>query len=1268
MYLDDRRFLKLVRECTLVDEYRLRRKWSRLKSCPDETLVQKFWQASEQARSRFLLRRRNRPSIETDSRLPIGKHWAPISEAIKDNSVIVVCGDTGSGKTTQLPQICLQMGRGIKGMIGHTQPRRLAARTVAHRIAQELGVDLGGVVAFKVRFAGGTRDDTLLKVMTDGVLLAELKRDRLLRAYDTIIIDEAHERSLNIDFLLGYLKTILPKRPDLRIIITSATINPVVFSSYFNGAPIIYLSGHAWPTNVDYKDVGLEADLPSAVVGAVDKVLSESSRDVLVFLTGEREIDECASALQRSVGAIDVVKLHGRLDASEQDKAFIVNEECRKIILATNIAETSITLPNIDAVIDAGYVKISRFDARRKVQTLPVELVSKASAEQRRGRCGRIGPGYCLRLYSQETYERLPDFTDPEIARTNLAQTILRLKELKLGEIGTFPFIDSPSPRYVKAGLALLSELEAIDSGGQLTMVGRKLARLPVDPRIAAMLLEAARLKSLREVLVIAAAISLRDPLDLPRQKRTFAVEARRELVGSNSDFILYLNIWAQLLTKRSASELRKFCKQYLLSWRRIREWQDLHRQLVEAVKEVRLVINGKTPPEAAIHRALLKGSLSNFGKSDGSGGYVGAHGMEFRLTSASVLYGKSPQWIMTSDLISTTHLYAHRAARVRANWIVSAAPKTLCRARYANVFYDSKRGTVCAEEILSLYGVRLLSRLVKRYHEINQVEARKVFLAAYVTGKVDNTSTYQRTINRYLQELRVEEAKLRRMDVIIQESELIDLYEARIPPGICTNREYYSWLADKDLQASHPLNISREHLRNSAIPKVESRLFPDVLSIGPNHFKLRYRFDPSHTEDGVSVIFPLVILNQIPHYALDRCVPAWLERKIFSYLKALPKFKRKKLVPMPEIARICFNVASGSDESLTDEVSKLLARNWGVEVGSGDWCEERLENYLLPYIVLVDAHGQRVGGGRSLLELQSRFRQMGTAWFNKARPKHLDQAGITKWDFGELPPYIVFMVEGLTIYGFPGLMDSKTDVALTIFERFEEAKKQTNDGIRRLLTLHLEKVVRKCLRKFDNFNRSELLYTTIGSNHKDTRRLTDVITTRIVSEVVPCDLNDVRSPDRYSSVLKIVEHDAVELVYRLVEPVGVALNIYHQLQARIRNLEVDCPADILIDIRGQIDGLIHDNFLFDHPLEVFGNLPRFLNGIACRLANLKGGWKRDQRKMSNIVRLGPPPTAELRWLVEELRIATFAKNLSADKRITLSYVSGLFAKEKSQI
>jgi len=1221
-------------------------------------------EVAEQAAER---RRAGLPRPEYPADLPVVGKREEILAAIAAHQVVVICGATGSGKSTQLPKLCLELGRGVNGWIGHTQPRRLAARTLANRIAAELNTEVGGAVGYKVRFTDQVGPDSYVKLLTDGMLLAEIQGDRLLEGYDTIIIDEAHERSLNIDFLLGYLKQLLPRRPDLKVIVTSATIDPEQFSRHFDGAPIIEVSGRTYPVEVRYRplrdedDDGDERTQRAAILDAVDELAADGPGDVLVFLSGEREIRETAEALRKHHPQnTEILPLYARLSAAEQAQVFTPGKR-RRIVLATNVAETSVTVPGIRYVVDTGLARISRYSYRTKVQRLPIEPISQASANQRSGRCGRTAPGICIRLYSEADFQARPEFTDPEILRTNLAAVILQMRGLGLGEIEDFPFIDPPDSRFISDGYKLLLELGAVDKHRQLTDLGRQLARLPVDPRIARILLQANREGCLREALAIGAVLSIQDPRERPLEAAQAADQAQSAFRDERSDFIGYLKLWDayhEQAKHLSGRKLAQWCRDHFLSPARMREWVDIHRQLNELVKGMGLSMNSEPAEYAPLHKALLSGFLSNIAtKAEGSE-YLGPRGIKLHIFPGSGTFKSRPKWIMAAELVETQRLYARDVAMVEPEWIEALAQHLLSRA-YFEPHWEQRPAQVAAYQTTSLYGLVLSARRKVNFGPIDPVQSREIFIRdGLVRGGLRTRGGFFEHNRRLIEEIETLEAKSRRRDVLADEQAQYAFYDARIPDTVYSGASFERWREQAERQTPRLLYMRREDLMQHEASAVTGDEFPDRLAVLGLELPLEYHFEPGHELDGVTVVVPLPALNQLTPEPFDWLIPGLRREKIIALIKALPKALRRHFVPAPDYAHAVMQAVTPFDGSLQEAVRRELKRMTAVEIPIDAWDAVELPPHLQMNFKVVDPKGKILAMGRDLRLLQQRLGGQASQQFESARQQRWERAEVRRWDFGELPESIEFEQNRVRLRGYPAVIDQQSSVRLALVDSPSEAALLTRAGIRRLFMLELPQQTRYLKRNLPNLDRMCLLYRQVGSCDE----LQQDLLAAAVEATFLADGELPRDEAAFRQRLEAGRAGLVETANELSEKTHKILGIYHEVCKQLKEPVALANVDSVRDVREQLDHLIYPGFVCATPRNRLEHLPRYLQAMSRRLHKLAADPGRDrgllrqirplweqylaraeQHRKKNIV---DPALDEYRWLLEEFRVSLFAQEL----------------------
>lgn len=1228
------------------------------------------------------------PRIEFPDSLPVSGRREEIAKLIEDNQVVILAGETGSGKTTQLPKICLELGRGIKGLIGHTQPRRIAARTVASRIAEELNTPLGQSVGYQVRFTDHSQDTTHIKLMTDGILLAEIQNDRFLNKYDTLIIDEAHERSLNIDFLLGYLKQILPKRPDLKLIITSATIDLQRFSEHFDNAPIIEVSGRTFPVDVHYRPmVDKDEDLYGAITETVDEILTtekSSSRrggDILVFLSGEREIRETALALRRAqFPHVEVLPLYARLSLAEQNKVFNAHKG-RRIVLATNVAETSITVPGIRYVIDPGLARISRYSFRSKIQRLPIEPISQASANQRKGRCGRVSEGVCYRLYDELDFLNRPEFTDAEILRTNLAAVILQMLNLRIGEVRHFPFVDKPDQRLLNDGFKLLEELQAVNKQGKVNGLGRQLMTLPVDPRLGRMVLAAAKLGCLREVLIIVSGMSIQDPRERPAEKKQAADEKHRRFNDDHSDFMAYLNLWDYVEQQRqdlSSNQYSKLCKKEFLSYLRLREWREIHHQLLTALKPLNLKQNAEPASYDVIHQALLTGLLGYIGNKAEDKEYLGARNRRFMIFPGSSQSKKSPKWLMAGQLLETSRLFAHQVAKIDPGWALNAARHLVKRNQF-EPHYDVKTGQVMAYERVTLYGLTLVEKQRVSFGSIDPKTAREVFIrAALVEERYRGKGPFFKHNQQLIAELHELEAKSRRRDILVDEEAIYRFYDERVPADIVNLAGFEHWRKSVELDKDNPqpqlLYLTRDYLMQHDASAITEAQFPAELSWEGLTFPLSYHFEPGHAEDGVSIQVPVAALHLVPEHRLEWLIPGILREKCIQLVKGLPKQWRKHFVPVPNYVDTALASLRPDDVPLTEALAHQLKRQTTIDIPEDQWQQVQLDDYYRFNIQVVDERGKVLAQGRDLASLRERYRDQLQQTL-KSNDDSIERSGITEWDFDQLAKDIRLKRAGMSITAYPELIDEKDSVALRLSDNPVEAQYRTRRGITRLALLHLQSSV-KYLRK-ELLKGKDLGLTVVALGKRDAV-VDDIIMAAVADS---CFSGEV--PRTRESFLGCIEAGREQITMRATELEKLMVTVLAEVVAIKKNIKSNKNALAIAvaagDINLQLQRLIYPGFLYQTPQKWLQQYPRYLKAISLRLEKAPSQIQKDKIWTADVDSLWEPwqqrlekdgeaavyandQLVQYRWMLEEYRVSLFAQSLKtlmpvSDKRLKKLWV-----------
>lgn len=1238
----------------------------------------------EKAKQKVEKKRLNMPKIVYPENLPVSQKKQAIFDAISQHQVVIIAGETGSGKTTQIPKICLELGRGVKGFIGHTQPRRLAARSVASRLAQELECELGTNVGYKVRFSDQVSDTTQVKLMTDGILLAELQNDKLLLQYDTIIIDEAHERSLNIDFILGYLRQLLPKRPDLKVIITSATIDPERFSRHFGHAPIVEVSGRTYPVEVRYRpimgdDNDSDRDQIDGIIDAVNELGRESAGDILIFMSGEREIRDTADALSKlQLRHTEILPLFARLSNSEQNRIFHPHGG-RRIILATNVAETSLTVPGIKYVIDTGYARISRYSYRTKVQRLPVEAISQASANQRKGRCGRVSDGICIRLYSEEDFLSRPEFTDPEILRTNLASVILQMTSIGLGDIAAFPFVEAPDKRNIQDGVKLLEELggiqphKEVDKGYRLTDIGRQLAQLPVDPRLARMVIEARKYGAVRETMVIVSALSIQDPRERPLDKQQASDEKHRRFHDKQSDFLAFLNLWDYLKQQQeelSNAQFRKMCRQDFLNYLRIREWQDLYTQLRQVVKEQGFAINSATADFRSIHVSLLAGLLSHVGQKDAEKHeFTGARNARFTIFPGSGLFKKPPKWTMVAELVETSKLWGRIAASIDPEWIEPLA-EHLVKHHYSEPHWSKSEGAVMASEKVTLYGLPIVASRQVNYGVIDPLLCRELFIRhALVEGDWNTRHAFFKANLKLLSEVEDLEHKSRRRDILVDDETLFAFYDQRIPNDVISSRHFDNWWKTVSKQQPDLLSFEKNMLIKEDASTVSALDYPNYWYQGDLKFRLSYQFEPGTDADGVTVHIPLAILNQVHNVGFDWQVPGLRHELIVALIKSLPKPIRRNFVPAPNYASAFLERVPTPEGSVLDKLERELRRMTGVTVERESWQLDQLPAHLKMTYRVVNDKNKTVAEGQDLDALKNSLKEKVQETLSEVVDDGIEQSGLHIWSFGELPQRYEQKRGGYSVKAYPALVDEKNSVGIRVFETEFEQQQAMWGGVRRLLLLNIPSPIKYLHEKLPNKSKLGLYFNPYG---KVLELIDDCIACGI-DQLIATYGGAVWNEEQFESLKEYARAELNDVVVNIAKQVEQILTAVFAINKRLKGRVDFSMALALSDVKAQMSGLVFKGFVTEQGWKRLPDILRYLNGIERRLEKLAIDPNRDRAQMNKVEhvqtlwqqwmsKLTPlqkqlPEVQEVRWMIEELRISLFAQQLGtpypiSDKRI----------------
>ena len=1276
-----------------------------------QAVADEIQQQIEQARLRVESRKSavKNPIVFPES-LPVSQRKAEIEKLLSEHQVIVVAGETGSGKTTQLPKMCLELEFGNLGTIGHTQPRRIAARSVAARIAEELQTELGDLVGYKVRFNDQISDNTQIKLMTDGILLAEIQTDRFLNQYSCLIIDEAHERSLNNDFILGYLKQLLPRRPDLKVIITSATIDVERFSKHFNNAPIIEVSGRTYPVEVRYRPVAEEDDQDQlqGILNAVDELQAEGRGDILIFMNGEREIRDTAEALQKqNLKHTEILPLFARLSAQEQNKIFHPSG-LNRIVLATNVAETSLTVPGIKYVIDPGTARISRYSYRTKVQRLPIEPISQASANQRKGRCGRVSEGICIRLYSEEDFNNRPEFTDPEILRTNLASVILQMTALGLDDIEAFPFVDAPDKRHIQDGVKLLEELGAIQpkkyksrdgarlptrakdvsankngtryetcaieseekkQGWELTPIGRQLAQLPVDPRLAKMLLSAVDFGSVYEVMIIVSALSIQDPRERPTEKQQASDEKHRRFADKKSDFLAFLNLWHYVQEQQkelTKNQFRRQCQKDFLNYLRIREWQDIYQQIRLAVREMGLPINSEKAEYQQIHTALLSGLLSHIGlKEAEKQQYLGARNAHFAIFPNSVLFKKQPKWVMAAELVETSKLWGRMVAEIEPEWIEPLA-EHLTKKSYSEPRWSKSRGAVIADEKVSLYGVPIVAARPVNYGAIDPIVSREIFIqSALVEGDWNTKHKFFKQNQQLIREVEELEHKSRRRDILVDERTLFEFYDQRIGTDVVSQKHFDTWWKKAEKQDPELLNFERSFLINDDAEQVSKLDFPNFWHQGNLKLKLTYQFEPGTDADGVTVHIPLPLLNQVEMTGFDWQIPGLREELVIALIKSLPKSYRRNFVPAPNYAQAFLGRAVPLEKPLLDTLIYELRRMTGVTVEAEHWNWEQIPSHLKMTFRVVDENGKKIAESMNLDELKFNLKDRVQESISAVADDGIEQSGLHIWSFADLPQCYEQKQRGFSVKAFPAIVDEKDAVGIKLFETEFEQAVAMQQGLRRLLLLNVPSPIKYLHEKLPNKAKLGLYFTPFG-------RVLDLIDDCIacaVDKLIADFGGFVWNEESFDKLRDFVRENVNEVTVDIAQKVEQILTLTHQLNQRLKGKMDFTMAFALSDMKSQISGLIYQGFVQKSGYARLPDLLRYLQAIDKRMDKLAQDVNRDRAAMLRVEQvqqayqqlLAKLPkskpisdeVAEIRYMIEELRVSLFAQQLGTKYQVS---------------
>ena len=1319
--------------CMLADRFPLQR---RLKQAKDLIKQNKSVEKSladivrkvQSSSQKYALRLDKLPKPEYPLELPVSSRRDEIAKAIAENQVVIVCGETGSGKTTQLPKICLELGRGVSGLIGHTQPRRIAARSVASRIAQELDSSLGEIVGYKVRFNEKSSAASYIKLMTDGILLAETQGDKFLNAYDTIIIDEAHERSLNIDFLLGYLKQLLPKRPDLKVIVTSATIDADRFGKHFASknakgelvnAPIIEVSGRTYPVEVRYRPLGKagfishentqdddiddedetpnttvhgiqrkgktearwlaedeeEEAIEEAILDAADDLLRQGDGDILVFLPGEREIRDTADHLRKYQGRspklkhIEVLPLFARLSIADQQKIFKPHGQ-RRIVLATNVAETSLTVPGIKYVIDAGLARINRYSTRAKVEQLQIEKISQAAAKQRAGRCGRVSNGICVRLYSEEDFNNRAEFTDPEIIRSSLASVILRMAALRLGDVEQFPFLEAPSSRLISDGYMQLQELGAVDANRKITDIGLQLARLPLDPRVGRMILEAKKEGCLQEVLIIASVISMQDPRERPMDKREAAANAHAKFAGEGSDFMSFLKIWDwyehAFKTKQSNKDLLNQCHANFLSFLRLKEWRELYLQLKEIAEEMEFKLNTKEANYEQIHRALLAGLLGNIGFKDGDNdAYSGARSIRFYIAPGSCLKKSRPKWVMAAELIDTSKLYARCVAKIEPDWIEPLA-RNLTNSTYTDPRWDKKLAQVTAWERVSLYGLTVVPKRRVHYGPINTEVSHEIFIReALANMELESKAPFLTENKRIIAEIEELEHKARRQDVLVDEHALFAFYDKIVPKDIVNGIGFEAWRKEAEKQNPRLLFLTKDDLMRHTADSVTESQFPETMEMDGVTINLKYRFEPGHVLDGVTATIPLALLNPLDATRAEWLVPGMLREKVTALIKILPKTFRRVCVPVPDFVTGFLEQAKVGAKPILIALVDYIQQQTKLKLGVDDFMLDKLPEHFFMNFSVIDEKQRELGMGRDWHALKNQLGNAAQLTFRKGTSNNIEKAGIQQWDFGDLPATLTFSKEGHQLTGYPALVDDIDSVSIKLFDTEQAAYLSHRAGVCRLMRFELKEQMKQLQKALPNFNQYALQLRNVITPDDLKEDLIDTLADRafVGEDDLP------RTNDAFMALKQRARTRLPAVKDALFRTIGIVGTEYFSLADK--QAKMPARANRLSkDVESQIQSLLYKGCFSQTPWDQLQHLPRYLKALRLRIEKQPSNpdrdgkhaagigllwqkWQAEMEKQAKVDNVSPE-LQNFRWLIEELRVSLFAQELKTPFPISI--------------
>ena len=1294
---------KALERCLQKDKFRFSNRAKALARLQDNdaylAALEKLMLEVDSSQNHWQKRADSIPTIRYPD-LPVAHKKDEIKALIDKHQVVIIAGETGSGKTTQIPKMCLELGRGVAGYIGHTQPRRLAARSVAARIAEELDTEIGQSVGFKVRFSDKVSDISLVKLMTDGIMLAEIQQDRYLNQYDTIIIDEAHERSLNIDFLLGYLKQLLPKRPDLKLIITSATIDPERFSKHFDDAPIIEVSGRTYPVELRYKDPvqygasdKQEGDTSQMLTDAVDELMREASGDILIFFCGERDIRDAQDLLsKKQYRNTEIVPLYARLSASEQNRIF-ASHSTRRIVLSTNVAETSLTVPGIKYVIDTGVARISRYSQRSKVQRLPIEPISQASANQRAGRCGRVSDGICIRLYTEEDYLSRPEFTDPEIIRTHLSSVIIQMLALGLGEIQRFPFVQAPDDKNINDGIKLLEELSAVNRQKgrlSLTAIGRKMAKLPLDPRYSRMIVLSGELNAVFETIVITAGLSVQDPRERPVEKQQQADQAHEVFADKQSDFISLLNVWKAFTDTQKQltnNQLRKWCKQHFIHFQRMREWQDIVSQIKQSLASIGLGLNSQPADYDAIHSAMAVGLLSQVGLKDKNRQYLGSRNTQFMIFPGSNVAKAQPKWIIAAELVETSRLFARQVAKIDPRCLEKISQHVV-KHNYSEPHWSKKRGAVQAYLTVNLYGLPIVSRRLVNYSQVDPVLCRELFIReALINGVTNLRAAFLRFNQEQISQIELLEKKARRRDILIDEELLMQFYDERIASQVCTEAAFKKWWQNEEKRHPDLLKFSYEALLKRDASEVSAADFPDTWKQGSLHLPLSYHFEPNQALDGVAVHIPVGILNQVHDVAFDWLVPGMRHELITNMIKSLPKRLRRNFVPAPDYANAVLSDIQQHDKNgapvgIASAVSKKLLKMSGIKIEASDFDATSLPSHLRFNFVAIDDKQKQVASNKSLLALKTSLKTAVKESIEKVATPALEKDKVTDWDFGQLPEQFMQKQAGYEVKAYPSLVFENNQIKLKLLDDIIEAKKQHRRGLYELIKLNIPSPIKFLQDKLPNKAKLSLYFNPFGQIKP---LIDDIILAAIDALVSETNASEnVRDADEFKRICDAVREHVNDKSLMIAKQVETGLAMANQINIHTKG---NIPLNLINHVKhlqSHLNQLVYKGFVFDLGEQKLTDWNRYLKALHLRAEKLKVDPNRDRLNQLEVDKAqhavetmlnefknthrSADSLDEVKWMIEEFRISMFAQQLGTKYPISLKRIQNKLNEIRDQI